>query len=156
MSPEGVPVHHRGNDRRPEGREGRETSTLRIHADRRRRQATRNAEGQLLRRLSPIPRSRRTEEKTMKKVYARDLSDREMEILKLTAEGMTNKEIARELKITEPTVKVHMKAVLRKLQAGNRTHGVVVALRAGIVPLFPERSEGQGGVVWQMSGSFQL
>lgn len=52
------------------------------------------------------------------------LTNRELEVLQLMAEGATNAEIARQLVITEGTVKSHVKHVLRKLRAGNRVAAV--------------------------------
>src|SRR5262249_36100145 len=58
---------------------------------------------------------------------ARSLSRREMLILRMLIEGASNKVIARRLVITESTVKVHMKAILRKLRLHNRTQAAVWA-----------------------------
>jgi len=57
-----------------------------------------------------------------------DLSDREAEIVMRLAEGMPNKVIAGELAITEATVKVHLKNILRKLGVTNRTQAAVWAI----------------------------
>lgn len=56
-----------------------------------------------------------------------DLSGREVEILRQVAEGNANKVIARQLGITESTVKVHVKAILRKLRLANRTQAALWA-----------------------------
>lgn len=61
------------------------------------------------------------------------LSRREMQVLKYLAGGNTNKEIARYLDITEATVKVHIKTVLRKLSLSNRTQAAIWAVNRGIV-----------------------
>jgi len=58
---------------------------------------------------------------------ARDLSRREMLILRTLMEGASNKGIALRLVITESTVKVHMKAILRKLRLQNRTQAAIWA-----------------------------
>jgi NarL family two-component system response regulator LiaR len=63
------------------------------------------------------------------------LSEREMEVLKLLAEGLSNKEIGRSLWIGETTVKTHVSHILRKLGVVDRTQAVLVAVRAGLVPL---------------------
>ena len=63
------------------------------------------------------------------------LSEREIEVLRLMARGLGNKEIARELWIGETTVKTHVSHVLRKLGQGDRTQAVLAALRMGIVDL---------------------
>ncbi|MPY68667.1 MAG: response regulator [Alphaproteobacteria bacterium] len=60
------------------------------------------------------------------------LSAREMEILRLLVDGSSNKGIARRLDIAEATVKVHVKAVLRKIQVTNRTQAAVWALNHGV------------------------
>jgi DNA-binding NarL/FixJ family response regulator len=63
------------------------------------------------------------------------LSEREVEILKRVAAGWSNKVIAAQLRISEDTVKTHMKSVLEKLSARDRTHAVTIALRRGIFDL---------------------
>jgi DNA-binding NarL/FixJ family response regulator len=63
----------------------------------------------------------------------RGLSRRESEVLQLMAKGANNRHIARALFISEETVKSHVKAVLRKLGARDRAHGVVIALRDHVV-----------------------
>jgi DNA-binding NarL/FixJ family response regulator len=57
------------------------------------------------------------------------LSSREVEVLQLAAVGMSNKEIARLLGLSDPTVKNHFSSILRKLDANDRTHAVTIALR---------------------------
>ena len=64
-----------------------------------------------------------------------DLSSRELEIINCLANGCTNKCIARELEITEATVKVHLKAILRKLGLANRTQIAIWSVSQGIVPI---------------------
>ncbi|MBM3461837.1 MAG: response regulator transcription factor [Armatimonadetes bacterium] len=61
------------------------------------------------------------------------LTEREHEVLVAMGEGMANNAIARHLHISEETVKTHVKAVLRKLGASDRTQAVSLALRAGII-----------------------
>ena len=63
------------------------------------------------------------------------LTDREMEILRLIARGLSNKEIARALSISQQTVKNHMTAILRKLAVNDRTQAAVYALRKGWIRL---------------------
>ncbi len=63
------------------------------------------------------------------------LSPRETEALKLAAIGQSNKRIASRMAITEDTVKAHMKSVLYKLDANDRTHAVIIALQRGIITL---------------------
>jgi two-component system nitrate/nitrite response regulator NarL len=63
------------------------------------------------------------------------LTARELEVLRLLSAGMTNKEIAARLGITEHTIKFHVNAILGKLEAETRTEAVVHAARLGIVTL---------------------
>jgi DNA-binding NarL/FixJ family response regulator len=63
------------------------------------------------------------------------LSVREIEVLRLVSRGNANKEIAVLLSITEETVKGHMKNILAKLRANDRTHAVTIALKRGIIDL---------------------
>jgi len=63
------------------------------------------------------------------------LSPREMEILQCVTRGLSNKEIARSLKISHQTVKNHMTAILRKLAVEDRTQAAVFALQHGWVRL---------------------
>ena len=60
-----------------------------------------------------------------------NLSPREIEVLRLVAIGNANKVIADTLRITEDTVKGHMRNVLLKLQANDRTHAVTIAMKRG-------------------------
>ena len=63
------------------------------------------------------------------------LTARETEVLTLVAAGKRNRDIADELAITEDTVKVHVKHVMEKLDASDRTEAVVIAVRRGIIHL---------------------
>ena len=63
------------------------------------------------------------------------LSEREIAILYLIALGNSNKLIADKLKIVEDTVKAHVKHILSKLHANDRTHAVTVGLKRGIISL---------------------
>jgi DNA-binding NarL/FixJ family response regulator len=63
------------------------------------------------------------------------LSEREIQVLRAVALGNSNKRVAAELAITEETVKAHMKSILAKLNANDRTHAVTIALRRGILDL---------------------
>lgn len=60
--------------------------------------------------------------------YGRKLSEREVGILRCLVDGDANKVISRRLNIAEPTVKVHIKAILRKLHVDNRTQAAVWAI----------------------------
>jgi DNA-binding NarL/FixJ family response regulator len=70
-------------------------------------------------------------------VHAADdtLSPREVEVLRLIASGNANKAIASHLAITEETVKGHVKNILAKLAANDRTHAVTIGLKRGIIDL---------------------
>lgn len=73
------------------------------------------------------------------------LSPREMEILQFVTQGLSNKEIARALRISHQTVKNHMTSILRKLAVEDRTQAAVFALRHGWVRLKDIPSGGEGG-----------
>jgi two-component system nitrate/nitrite response regulator NarL len=60
------------------------------------------------------------------------LSPRELVILRALVDGKSNKAIARDLNITEATVKVHLKALLRKVRVSNRTQAAVWAMNQGL------------------------
>jgi DNA-binding NarL/FixJ family response regulator len=62
-----------------------------------------------------------------------DLSDRELEVLKLIADGLSNAEIARQLFISEKTTKSHVSNILTKLHLHDRTQAAVYAWREGVV-----------------------
>jgi DNA-binding NarL/FixJ family response regulator len=64
-----------------------------------------------------------------------DLTDRELQVLRLIAGGNANKEIAAQLSIGEDTVKRHVTNILAKLQANDRTHAVTIGLKRGIFEL---------------------
>jgi len=65
----------------------------------------------------------------------RSLSGREVEVLRMVAKGLGNKEIANALNIAEVTVKLHVSHVLEKLNAKDRTQAATVALQRGIIAL---------------------
>lgn len=69
--------------------------------------------------------------------YAADsaLTLREIDVLHLIAEGCANKIVADRLSITEDTVKAHVRNILSKLGANDRTHAVTIALKRGIIDL---------------------
>jgi DNA-binding NarL/FixJ family response regulator len=64
-----------------------------------------------------------------------DLTQREIDVLRLIASGNANKVIAAELSITEETVKSHIGNILSKLGANDRTHAVTIGLKRGIIEL---------------------
>jgi DNA-binding NarL/FixJ family response regulator len=63
------------------------------------------------------------------------LTPREIEVLRLIAAGNANKIVADKLSITEETVKAHVKNILSKLDANDRTHAVTIGLKRGIIEL---------------------
>lgn len=76
-------------------------------------------------------------ERLMREVRAPEspekLTDRETDVLRLLAEGKANKEIARELTISETTVKTHVSNILMKLDVPSRTQAALYAVRIGLV-----------------------
>ena len=72
------------------------------------------------------------EEETKSNPLAEKLTERELQVLEGLTQGMSNKEIARHLDIQEPTVKLHMKTLYRKVGAANRTQAALIAREAGL------------------------
>ena len=64
-----------------------------------------------------------------------ELSEREIAVLREVAGGNANKIVAQHLKVSEETIKAHMKNILSKLGANDRTHAVTIALRRGIMEM---------------------
>jgi DNA-binding NarL/FixJ family response regulator len=62
-----------------------------------------------------------------------DLTARELEVLRLIRDGYRNKQIAHQLTISENTVNFHIKNLMEKLRANDRTHAVTIALRRGLL-----------------------
>ncbi len=79
--------------------------------------------------------ARRNEDQPPQPVPAPKLTDREMEVLKLVARGMNNRDIARELFISENTVKNHVRNILEKLQIHSRMEAVMIALRDKLIDI---------------------
>jgi two-component system NarL family response regulator len=73
--------------------------------------------------------------KAMQRIGKPTLTQREVGVLQLLAEGRSNKDIARRLEITEGTAKTHVKAILTKLDAISRTEAVAIAHRRGLIHL---------------------
>jgi len=63
------------------------------------------------------------------------LTPRELEVLRLVAEGLSNREMATRLFVTERTIKFHVSSLLNKLDAENRTDAVRIAVRRGLIQL---------------------
>lgn len=69
---------------------------------------------------------------TLASIFQQDLlSKRELEVLRQVAEGNSNQRVGEQLGLCEDTIKAHMKAILQKLNARDRTHAVMIALRRG-------------------------
>ena len=64
-----------------------------------------------------------------------DLTARELDVLRLIRDGYRNKQIADQLSISENTVNFHIKNLVDKLQANDRTHAVTIALRRGLLQI---------------------
>ena len=79
--------------------------------------------------------SRVATEKVGERGGLEELHRRELEVLKLAAKGMRNKEIARKLVISERTVQTHLVNIFRKLEVGSRTEAVLHALKEGWLTL---------------------
>jgi len=62
-----------------------------------------------------------------------DLTNRELDVLRLIRDGFRNKQIADQLSIAETTVNFHIKNLVDKLQANDRTHAVTIAIRRGLL-----------------------
>ncbi len=62
-----------------------------------------------------------------------DLTPRELEVLKLIAGGLCNRDIAQELTISEKTVKNHINNIFSKLHINDRSHAILYAIREGLV-----------------------
>jgi DNA-binding NarL/FixJ family response regulator len=64
-----------------------------------------------------------------------ELSPREVEVLREVAQGGGNQDVARRLGVTDDTIKTHMRNILSKLDATDRTQAVTIAVRRGIIGL---------------------
>jgi len=73
--------------------------------------------------------------KLASRLRATELTPRELDVLRLLATGQSNKQIAAALFIAEGTVKIHVNALLRKLEAADRTGVVTLALKRGLLRL---------------------
>lgn len=69
-----------------------------------------------------------------------ELTPREMDVLRLLAQGLPNRKIAAQLSINERTVKYHVSAILAKLEVSNRTEAVTDAARRGLISLDEEQA----------------
>jgi DNA-binding NarL/FixJ family response regulator len=78
------------------------------------------------------------------KYSSEELSDREMEVLRLLSQGKTDQEIARQLVLTDVTIRTHVSRILAKLGLENRVQAVLYAIRSGLVPLDDGESDSVG------------
>ncbi len=95
---------------------------------------------ELLRAIREVSQDRRYLDPTVAPLLAerlthRSLTSREVEVLRMVARGMGNKEIAAALNIAEVTVKLHVSHILEKLNVSDRTQATTVALQRGIISL---------------------
>jgi len=88
--------------------------------------------GKLLTEFATLAR-RDDDDSRSQQVPAPKLTDREMQVLKLVARGMNNRDIAKELFISENTVKNHVRNILEKLQIHSRMEAVMVAVREKLI-----------------------
>ena len=68
------------------------------------------------------------------------LTEREVEVLKFVAKGLSNQDIASKLTVSERTVGAHVSNILAKLHLANRTQAALYALRKGFTDLTPDNS----------------
>ncbi|WP_445011515.1 response regulator [Vreelandella stevensii] len=73
------------------------------------------------------------------------LTDKQLDVLSCMSQGMSNKQIARELTIAETTVKTHVSAILRKLGASSRVHAIVLAGEEDLSSHIAQRTAGLSG-----------
>ncbi len=64
-----------------------------------------------------------------------ELTPRELEVLHLLGQGLSNRSIATQLEVNERTIKFHVGAILAKLEARNRTQAVMLAIERGLITL---------------------
>jgi NarL family two-component system response regulator LiaR len=75
------------------------------------------------------------------------LTEREAEVLRLVAQGLSNQDIARRLNISDPTVRTHVSNIMSKLHLATRIQAALYALREGLVSLDAERGAESGASV---------
>jgi NarL family two-component system response regulator LiaR len=85
--------------------------------------------------LAPSVAARLMQEVSGERPAATGLTERELEVLRLIARGMSNKLIARELVVSEKTVKTHVSNILAKLHLADRTQAALYAVREGLAEL---------------------
>ncbi len=89
-------------------------------------------------RLHPRVAKRLMQEVSGDKPSLDALTTRELEVLKLIAQGLANREIAAHFVLSEKTIKTHVSNILSKLQLTDRTQAAIYALRQRVVPLEAE------------------
>jgi NarL family two-component system response regulator LiaR len=85
--------------------------------------------------LAPSVAARLMQEVSGARPPSARLTDRELEVLRLIARGLSNKLIARELVVSEKTVKTHVSSILAKLHVADRTQAALYAVREGLAEL---------------------
>lgn len=86
--------------------------------------------------LTPVLKMRQEEKNNSLTEVEDTLTKREIEVLKLLAEGLFNKEIAYTLSISEKTVKNHVSNIFKKINVSDRTQAAVYAIKSGLVDIF--------------------
>lgn len=86
--------------------------------------------------LRPMLKKRMNDRATSLNTFEEKLTKREIEVLKLLAEGLFNKEIAYTLNISEKTVKNHVSNIFKKINVSDRTQAAVYAIKHNIVDIF--------------------
>jgi DNA-binding NarL/FixJ family response regulator len=86
--------------------------------------------------LTPLLKKRLEDKSTSPKLIEEKLTRREIEVLKLLAEGLFNKEVAYTLNISEKTVKNHVSNIFKKINVSDRTQAAVYAIKHNIVDIF--------------------
>lgn len=86
--------------------------------------------------LTPLLKERLEEKNSLSNSYDDSLTRREIEVLKLLAEGLFNKEIAYTLDISEKTVKNHVSNIFKKINVSDRTQAAVYAIKNNLVDIF--------------------
>jgi NarL family two-component system response regulator LiaR len=82
--------------------------------------------------LAPSVAARLMQEVAGERQAGSDLTERELDVLRLLARGLSNKRIAAELVVSEKTVKTHVSNILAKLHLADRTQAALYAVREGI------------------------
>ena len=85
--------------------------------------------------LAPSVAARLMQEVSGERAAPAGLTERELEVLRLIARGMSNKQIANELVVSEKTVKTHVSNILAKLHLADRTQAALYAVREGLAEL---------------------